>query len=146
MYIADGYNHRIRIATVPKCRTKDTYKYAGTVLTLSGVCCSGEITLDPTLTKVDDGAFMQCGITGSLTIPDSVTVIGNSAFAMTTLSGDVNIGNGVQVVGVWAFQQCQYLSGSLTLGTGLIAVYNYAFEVCAGIYGGGDEVSMIPCR
>jgi hypothetical protein len=49
--------------------------------TPSSSCCSGEITLDPTMTTISSSAFYGCSnLTGSLTIPPSVTSIGNGAF------------------------------------------------------------------
>jgi hypothetical protein len=74
----------------------------------SSSCCSGEITLDPTMTSIANNAFDGCsGLTGSLIIPSSVTTIG-----------------------YYAFQGCSGFTGSLTIPSSVTAIWNGAFQGC----------------
>jgi hypothetical protein len=79
-------------------------------ITPSSSCCSGEITLDPTMTSIAEHAFSGCsGLTGSLTIPSSVTNIG-----------------------LYACYQCSGFNGSLIIPPSVTAIAPAAFENCSG--------------
>jgi hypothetical protein len=128
--------------------------------TPSSSCCSGEITLDPTMTSIAVNAFNGCsGLNGSLIIPSSVTTIGASAFyfcggltaltlpsSVTTigtsafngcsgLTGFLTLPSSVTTIGVWAFNGCSGFTGSLTLPSSLTTIADYAFRLCSGFTG-----------
>jgi hypothetical protein len=107
--------------------------------TPSSSCCSGEITLDPTMTTIAANAFDGCSnLTGSLTLPSSVTVIGNYAFrGCTGFTGSLTIPSSVTTIGNFAFEICFGFTGSLTLATpsSLTSIGNDAFSHCSGFTG-----------
>jgi hypothetical protein len=104
--------------------------------TPSPSCCSGEITLDPNMTSIGDGAFYSCGLTGSLTIPNSVTSIGYSAFdECWGLTGSLTIPNSVTSIGDYAFYSCHLLTGSLTIPNSVTSIGGGAFSHCHSFTG-----------
>jgi hypothetical protein len=85
--------------------------------TPSSSCCSGEITLDPTMTRIGGNAFDGCsGLTGSLIIPSSVTKIYDYAFrGCSGFNGSLIISSSVTSIGIAAFFSCYGFTGSPTL-------------------------------
>jgi K+-transporting ATPase c subunit len=83
----------------------------------SSSCCSGEITLDPTMTTIASVAFQSCsGLTGPLIIPSSVTIIGQYAFqGCSGLTGSLIIPSSVTSIGQYAFDGCSGFNGSLII-------------------------------
>jgi hypothetical protein len=100
-------------------------------------CCSGEITLDPTMTTISSSAFSGCSnLTGSLTIPPTVTSIGGHAFqGCSGFSGSLTIPPSVTSIGNVAFQGCSGFSGSLTIPSSVTSIGNVAFQGCSGFSG-----------
>jgi hypothetical protein len=102
--------------------------------TPSSSCCSGEITLDPTMTYIAEHAFSGCsGLTGSLTIPSSVTTIGLGAFYQCSgFTGSLTIPSSVTLINSVAFYNCNGFTGSLTLPFSLTFIGGGAFQYCSG--------------
>lgn len=89
-------------------------------------CCSGCITLDPTLTHIYLDAFRDCELTGHLVIPDSVISIDDHAFYSTGLTS-LSLSNTLTSIGYEAFSQCSQLSGALIVPNSVISINDYAF-------------------
>jgi hypothetical protein len=124
----------------------------------SSSCCSGEITLDPTMTTIAAHAFDGCsGLNGSLIIPSSVTIIFYAAFqgcsgftgslifpsSLTFIdtyafyhcygfTGSLTIPSSVTTIGIGAFTGCSGFNGSLTLPSSVTSISNHAFYGCSG--------------
>jgi hypothetical protein len=78
--------------------------------TPSSSCCSGEITLDPTMTTIAANAFDGCSnLIGTLTIPSSVTTIGSTAF-----------------------RGCSGFTEPLVIPSSVTSIAGSAFHSCAG--------------
>jgi hypothetical protein len=105
--------------------------------TPSSSCCSGEITLDPTMTTIADSAFLGCsGLNGSLTIPNSVTLIGGVAFRdCSGLTGSLTIPSSVTIIQYGAFHGCSGFNGSLTISSSATSIGSGAFAYCSGFTG-----------
>ena len=76
------------------------------------VCYAGtetDLTLPSYITKINQGAFNNCGRLTSITIPDSVTSIGEYAFGDCSSLTSVTIGNSVTSIGEGAFYGCYKL-------------------------------------
>lgn len=67
-------------------------------------------TIPPTVSRINDQAFMGSNNLVSLTIPSTVSVIGNSAFAECIKLTDVIINEGLVNVGPFTFSKCKNLS------------------------------------
>jgi hypothetical protein len=99
-------------------------------------CCTGEITLDPTMTSIANNAFSGCsGLTGSLIIPSSVTTIGDYAFnGCSGLTGSLILPSSVTTIRQYAFNGCSGFKGSLTISS-VISFGKRAFSGCSGFTG-----------
>ncbi len=82
------------------------------------------------LTKIPDGAFLNCTNLDSIVLPETVTLIGNSSFARTNLS-EIIIPDSVKTIDIIAF----YDSGlaSVTFGSGLESIGESAFQDCCSL-------------
>lgn len=94
----------------------------GTVF--NGGACAGNLTLDASVTRIDEYAFESAPLTG-LTIPGTVTAIGNAAFGNTGLTS-LGIPDSVVSIGTSAFLGV-YLT-SLVLGNSLTTIGGSAFR------------------
>lgn len=66
--------------------------------------------IPPTVTRINDQAFMGSNNLVSLTIPSNVSVIGNNAFAECIKLTDVVITEGITTIPPFAFSKCKNLS------------------------------------
>jgi hypothetical protein len=103
----------------------------------SSSCCSGEISLDPTITIIETNAFYGCtGLTGSLIIPSSVTSIETNAFRRCSgFTGSLIIPSSVTQILGSAFADCSGFTGSLIIPSSVTLIYNTAFYGCSGFNG-----------
>ena len=85
-------------------------------------------TLPSGITKIDDYAFYNSGIT-SMVIPPSVKSIGKYAFANCMSLTSVTIPDGVTTIGNSAFRECRALT-EITLPKALTAISPYTFYNC----------------
>jgi hypothetical protein len=76
----------------------------------SGESCTGAVTIDPSATSIEFGAFRDSTMS-SISIPNSVTAIPNNAFASSAKLTKVELGNAVTNIGIFAFA-----------GTGLVSI------------------------
>jgi hypothetical protein len=103
----------------------------------SSSCCSGEITLDPTMTTIAANAFDGCsGLTGSLTIPSSVTTIAAYAFRNCFgFTGSLTLLSSLTTIADYAFYLCDGFTGALTIPSSVTTIGAYAFTGCSGFIG-----------
>ncbi len=94
---------------------------------LDGSSCSGDLTIDSSITSIGDGAFFQDEGLTSVVIPNNVTSIGNNAFGEDANITLVTIGNGVTTIGNDAFTDNDSLA-SVTIGSSVISIGSGAFN------------------
>ena len=83
-----------------------------------------EIMLPQGITSIEEGAFMQSGLS-EIVMPDSLTEIGDSAFYMCTGLTSVIIPNGVTTIGKEAFKKCSSLK-TMTIPASVAVIGSYA--------------------
>lgn len=96
-----------------------------------------EIVFHPSVTSIEDQAFVYCQYTGSLTIPNTVTSIGTQSFNSSKFSGEIVIPDSVTSIGQNAFSSMTGSNLTLKIGTGLSSIPT---RMCAGSYFTGTLV------
>ena len=87
-----------------------------------------EISLPPSLKRIEDSAFKTSAISGSLVLPDGLEYIGETAFnGCKSLTGSLTIPSGVHIIYSYAFSDCGF-TGNLTLPMGLTEIQTSAFH------------------
>jgi len=89
------------------------------------------VELPGTLTRIEKGAFENCGIT-SLSLPNSINYIGESAFSACRQLTSVNIPDQVEKIEYNTFASCSSLSSILIPGSVKI-MGTYAFSDCVNL-------------
>ena len=111
-----------------------------------------KFTLNPSLTKLENGIFLGCVKLDNVTIPDRVTEIGNNAFWLCVGMKNIHIGSNVKTIGYNAFTGCSSLENiyiprnvttlgerafaycknlkSIVFSTSTLSIANKAFENC----------------
>jgi len=79
------------------------------------------------ITKIGDGAFMECKSLASFVIKDSVSEIGEKAFYGCSILENITLGNGVKTIGNHVFANCISLE-EIVLNDGLESIGNGAFN------------------
>lgn len=87
----------------------------------SGESCTGAVTIDPSATSIEFGAF-QDSTMSSISIPNSVTAIPNYAFASSAKLTKVELGNAVTSIGNFAFAATGLVSISLPVSLRTIGI------------------------
>ena len=119
------------------CGSGGTYTVVDGVVTGSANC-SGVLTIDSSVTAIDDYAFSSVRFTGSefimqnpsvtiLTIPSSVLTIGSSAFAGMTSMTSISIANSVTTIGRNAFRQNNNVT-ELIIGSGASLIESDTYQ------------------
>lgn len=85
------------------------------------------VTIPDTVTKIENGAFMDFYGLEYIDIPDSVTEIGDNAFNGCSQLASITIPNSVTEIGASAFRYCSSLQ-SVSLTEGLKSIGDYAFS------------------
>ena len=86
----------------------------------------------PTTTRIADGAFQYCSLTGEIKVPDQVTEVGAWAFCDCDGLTGVELGKSVVTIGEYAFYDCDGLTG-VELGKSVVTIGEYAFYDCDGL-------------
>ncbi|MCM1309036.1 MAG: leucine-rich repeat domain-containing protein [Butyrivibrio sp.] len=82
------------------------------------------------VTKIGEGAFLECSSLESVNIPESVTEIGVAAFNGCELLSKVNIPKGITRINMSVFDGCKSLK-NITIPNGVTYIGNAAFAHCA---------------
>lgn len=85
--------------------------------------------IPPTVTRINDQAFMGSNNLVSITIPSNVSMIGNSAFSGCIKLTDVVIENGITSLGAFTFSKCKNLN-SILLPPSVKNIDNSCFVNC----------------
>lgn len=98
------------------------------------------VTIGGNVRVIGNGAFQNgTGITGELTLEDSITTIENSAFQNCRLVGDLYCSENLTLIGGNAFDGCFGFDGALVFLTkgaqGIQEIQSYAFRGCSGFTG-----------
>ena len=91
-----------------------------------------DVTLLPTVTRIEDYAFSGCMELERITVPDSVKTIGHHAFSSCSGLTEAALGDGVERIGDNAFYFCSRLT-SVTFGKNLQCIGEFAFCFCSGL-------------
>lgn len=94
--------------------------------------CGGlftSVTLPNSITKIGDGAFMQCTQMSLNNIPEQLESIGSNAFNHCEYITTFRIPTGVRHIGVGAFSGCKRLT-TVTLPDGLESIEETTFSDC----------------
>ena len=122
------------------CGSGGTYTVVSGVVTGS-MNCSGVLTIDSSVTAIDDYAFNSYRLTGPptfdfieqnpsvtiLTIPSSVLTIGSSAFEGMTSMTSISIANSVTTIGRDAFRQNNNVT-ELKIGSGASRIESDTYQ------------------
>ena len=92
----------------------------------------GDVTIQPGITAIGDGAFFNCENVTSITIPGSVTKIGENAFAGCTNLTSITIPDRVTTIGRSAFNSCESLT-SVVIPEGVTRIGDNAFWNCQSL-------------
>ena len=116
-----------------------------------------KIDVPASVTKIGDGAFMDCGalseirvsagntayqsIDGNLYSKDGKTLI---QYAIGKTDGAFTLPSGVEKIAAYAFYDCGNLT-SVVLGDGVTSVGDYAFQYCGKLESGvlGKDVTSV---
>ena len=93
---------------------------------------TGDLVIQPSITKIGNYAFLGCTGLTSITIPDSVTTIAEYAFAGCTGLQEVVVPSGVTTIGYRAFDGCENLS-KVVLPNGLTTIGSASFANCTSL-------------
>ena len=91
-----------------------------------------EVTIENSITSINDYQFSECSSLTSVTIPDSVTTIGNGAFQNCTSLTSVTIPDSVTTIGNSAFYNCRSHT-SITIPDSVTTIGNGAFYNCRSL-------------
>lgn len=112
----------------------------GTLTKYNGV--ERNVVIPNGVTKIGQGAFLDCTGLTSVAIPDSVTEIGPWAFKGCTSLTSVTIPNGVTTIYDYAFFNCTGLT-SITIPDSMTEIEDFAFADCTSLtdvyYAGSEE-------
>lgn len=81
------------------------------------------------VTRIVDGAFLDCADLQTLVIGNNVTIIGNEAFKNCIYMTSATISNSVTTIGNSAFYSCGFLD-NITMGNSVITIGTFAFYRC----------------
>lgn len=90
------------------------------------------VVIEPGITYIGVGAFMQCPELIEVSIPDSVTGIGSSAFAVCPKLLSVDLPSGITILDKFVFTECTSLS-TVFLSDTVTRVGDAAFEGCSNL-------------
>ena len=90
------------------------------------------VTIPPTVTKIQDEEFMDCVNLVSVILPESLKEIGDSAFKTCTSLSSVTIPDNVTSIEERAFEDCTGLT-SITIPNGVVSIGSFAFSGCTGL-------------
>jgi len=91
-----------------------------------------KIIIHPSVTTIQEDAFIGCTSLVRITIPDTVTHIEDSAFCDCVSLRFIRLSNNLQYIGMWAFLRCTSLE-AVFLSPTVTHIDDYAFVNCTSL-------------
>ena len=87
-----------------------------------------KVNIEPGVTSIGSGAFINCHDLISLTIPNSITIIDDYAFKLCTSLSSLILPDNINEIGFQAFYGCSALISVLSLNNNSPLAYSQSFE------------------
>lgn len=131
------YNEKNDFLNKDKGKDKELCTYYGGTFDCNTLTnCNGAVTIDSSITIVNDFAFSECLTLTSITIPtnSSLTIIGPSAFfgCLNLTSINIPINSSLTSIRHNAFQYCSKLK-NITIPKSVISIGDFAFSNCTAL-------------
>ncbi len=136
---SSAFNYCNQLETVTIDSSNTTYKAVdGIIYSYSLdklILCAvnkASVTIETSVTTIEQNAFEGLTLLESITIPNNVTVIGGYAFRNCTSLEEVTLPNNLQYLNAGAFQGCTSLK-TVVLPETLTTISNSAFKSCTSL-------------